>query len=114
MEHQVNTGVFYDLSIANLLIPSRKNLEIGLGLVNVLTLGELKAVVAHEFGHFAQRTMAVGRWVYIAQQIAGHIVARRDALDTFLARLSSWNRCLVPVVADRSVQFQIFDGYSFW
>jgi len=86
---QVNAGVFYDLSIANLLIPSRKNLEIGLGLVNVLTLGELKAVLAHEFGHFAQRTMAVGRWVYIAQQIAGHIVARRDALDTFLARLSS-------------------------
>ena len=85
---RVNAGVFYDLSLANLLIPSRKNLEIGLGLVNVLNLGELKAVLAHEFGHFAQRTMAVGRWVYIAQQIAGHIVARRDALDAFLVRLS--------------------------
>jgi Zn-dependent protease with chaperone function len=84
----VNAGVFYDLSIANLLIPSRKSLEIGLALVNVLSLGELKAVLAHEFGHFAQRTMAVGRWVYIAQQIAGHIVARRDAFDAFLARLS--------------------------
>jgi hypothetical protein len=33
--------------------------------------------------------MVVGRWVYVAQQIAAHIVARRDALDTFLARLSS-------------------------
>ncbi|HEU4625380.1 MAG TPA: M48 family metallopeptidase [Steroidobacteraceae bacterium] len=85
---RVNAAVFYDLSIANLLIPSRKNLEIGLGLVNVLTLGELKAVLAHELGHFAQKSMAVGRWVYIAQQVAGHIVARRDALDTFLARLS--------------------------
>jgi Zn-dependent protease with chaperone function len=86
---RVNAGVFYDLSLANLLIPSQKNLEIGLGLVNVLSLGELKAVLAHEFGHFAQRTMAVGRWVYIAQQVAGHIVARRDALDSFLARLSA-------------------------
>jgi len=85
---QVNACVSYDLSIANLLLPSRKNLEIGLGLVNVLSLGELKAVLAHEFGHFAQRTMAVGRWVYIAQQIAGHIVARRDAFDTFLGKLS--------------------------
>ena len=84
----VNASVFYDLSLANLLFPSRKNLEIGLGLVNVLSLGELKAVLAHEFGHFAQRTMAVGRWVYIAQQIAGHIVAKRDALDSFLAGLS--------------------------
>jgi hypothetical protein len=46
---RVNAGVFYDLSRANLLIASRKNLEIGLGLVNVLSLGlgELKAVLAH-------------------------------------------------------------------
>jgi Zn-dependent protease with chaperone function len=88
---RVNAAVFYDLSIANLLLPSRKNLEIGLGLVNVLTLGELKAVLAHEFGHFAQKSMAVGRWVYIAQQIAGHSVARRDALDTFLTRLSGFD-----------------------
>jgi Zn-dependent protease with chaperone function len=86
---QVNAAVFFDLSIANLIIPSRKNLEIGLGLINVLTLAELKAVLAHEFGHFAQRTMAVGRWVYIAQQIAGHIVVRRDGLDRFLQRLSA-------------------------
>lgn len=85
---QVNAGVFYDLSLINLLLPSRKNLDIGLGLVNVLNLGELKAVLAHEFGHFAQRTMAVGRWVYIAQQIAAHIVGKRDALDRILATLS--------------------------
>lgn len=86
---RVNAAVFYDLSIANLFIASRKNLEIGLPLVNVLNLGEFKAVLAHEFGHFAQRTMAVGRWVYIAHQIASHIVARRDAMDTFLQKLSN-------------------------
>ncbi|MBD9480692.1 M48 family metallopeptidase [Pseudoxanthomonas sp. PXM02] len=85
---RVNASVFYDLTLLNLLLPSRKNLEIGLALVNVLSLGELKAVLAHEFGHFAQRSMAVGRWVYVAQQIAAHIVAKRDALDTVLATLS--------------------------
>ncbi len=85
---RVNAAVFYDLSLANLLLPSRKNLEIGLGLVNVLGLGELKAVLAHEFGHFAQRTMAVGRWVYIAQQVAAHVIAKRDALDAFLAAIT--------------------------
>src|SRR5262249_27247334 len=42
----------------------------------------------HEFGHFAQRTMYVGRWVYIGQQIAAHIIAKRDALDRFLQILS--------------------------
>lgn len=85
---RVNAAVFYDLSVINLLFPSRKNLEIGLGLVNAVSLGEFKAVLAHEFGHFGQRSMAVGRWVYIAQQIAGHIIAKRDALDTFLRGLS--------------------------
>ena len=88
---RVNAAVFYDLSVLNLLFPSRKNLEIGLGLVNALSLGEMKAVLAHEFGHFGQRSMAVGRWVYIAQQIAGHIIAKRDALDSFLRGLSRFD-----------------------
>ena len=85
---RVNAAVFYDLSFRNLLFPSRKNLEIGLGLVNALSLDELKAVVAHEFGHFAQRTMAIGRWVYMAQQIVGHIVATRSWLDSVLGWIS--------------------------
>jgi Zn-dependent protease with chaperone function len=88
---RVNAAVFYELTIANLLLPSKKNLEIGLGLVNVLTLAELKAVLAHELGHFAQRTMAVGRWVYTAQQIAAHIVGKRDGLDHALHALSSFD-----------------------
>ncbi len=88
MSARVNAAVFYDLSLLNCLLPSKKNLEIGLGLVNVLSLGELRAVLAHEFGHFAQRSMAVGRWVYVAQQVAAQLVARRDRFDAFLARLS--------------------------
>jgi hypothetical protein len=54
----------------------------------MLNLGEFKAVCAHEFGHFGQRSMAVGRWVYTAQQVAAYIVTRRDALDGFLRGLS--------------------------
>jgi len=63
-------------------------LIIGLGLVNVLNLGELKAVLAHEFGHFAQGSMAVGRWVYVAQQIISHMVAVRDWLDNLVSFVS--------------------------
>lgn len=88
---RVNACVFYDLSFWNLLFPSKKNLELGLGLVNALSLDEMKAVVAHEFGHFAQKTMAVGRWVYVAQQVAGHIVASRGAFDRLLTALSTWD-----------------------
>lgn len=88
LSERVNAAVFYDLSLLNLFFPSKKNLEIGLALVNVLSLGELRAVLAHEFGHFAQRSMAVGRWVYLAQQITGHLVARRDKIDEFLEGLA--------------------------
>lgn len=84
LSNRVNAAVFYDLSLLNLLLPSKKNLEIGLPLVNALPLGELRAVLAHEFGHFAQRSMAVGRWVYVAQQIAGHLVSQRDKFDSLL------------------------------
>lgn len=88
LSHEVNAGVYYDLSLLNLLLPSKKNLVIGLGLVNVLSVSELKAVLAHEFGHFTQRSMAIGRWVYIARQIAAQIVFRRDALDRLLTGIS--------------------------
>jgi len=84
LSNRVNAAVFYDLSLLNLIFPSKKNLEIGLPLVNAMPLGELRAVLAHEFGHFAQRSMAVGRWAYVAQQVVQEMVARRDALDEFI------------------------------
>lgn len=88
---RVNASVSYDISLINLLFPSKKNLEIGLGAVNVLSLGELKAVLAHEFGHFAQRSMLLGRYVYVAQQIAARIVGKRDIFDNLLAGISSFD-----------------------
>ena len=115
---RVNAAVFYDLSPLNLLFPTKKNLEIGLGLVNVLSRSELRAVLAHEFGHFAQRAMAVGRWVYVAQQIAARLVAQRDMLDGFLQALSrfdfrvAWVGWLLSLIvwAIRSLVDSVFTG----
>jgi len=89
VSHLVNAAVSYDLSVLGLFFSSRKDLDVGLGLVNALSLSEFKAVLAHEFGHFAQRSMAVGRWVYVAQQIATQIVYRRDRLDRLLVWLGN-------------------------
>jgi len=91
LTNRVNASVSYDLSIFNLIFPSKKNLEIGLGLLNVLSLGEFKAVLAHEYGHFAQRSMLLGRYVYIAQQIAARIVTKRDFLDDILSGISRFD-----------------------
>ena len=60
----VNAAVFYRESLLSLLLPTSKNLVIGLGLVNQLNLSEFKAVLAHEFGHFSQNSMKLGRRSY--------------------------------------------------
>jgi Zn-dependent protease with chaperone function len=60
----VNASVFYHSSFWSMFFPVRKNLNIGLGLVNMVNVSELKAVIAHEFGHFSQKSMKVGSWVY--------------------------------------------------
>ncbi|MCB9697691.1 MAG: M48 family metalloprotease [Alphaproteobacteria bacterium] len=84
----VQAAVFFDLAAWNLLLPTRKNLMLGLGLVNVATLDELKAVLAHEFGHFAQRSTGVSRYAYTSMQIVAHLVGHRGRIDGFLHGLS--------------------------
>jgi Zn-dependent protease with chaperone function len=85
----VNAAVFYNTSILSLFLPTPKNLLIGLGLVNSLTLSEFKAVLAHEFGHFSQSSMKVGSYVYLANRIIGDVVYGRDWFDDLLAKLRS-------------------------
>lgn len=80
----VNAAVFYNTSLLNLIFPVRKNLEIGLGLVNALTLCEFKAVLAHEFGHFSQNSMRLGNYVYISNRIIADLVYQRDFWDNLL------------------------------
>lgn len=65
----VNACVFYDSSFWSMFLPVRKNLQIGLGLVNSVNVSEFKAVLAHEFGHFSQRSMKLGSYVYNVNQV---------------------------------------------
>ncbi len=65
----VNACVFYNSSFWSMFLPVRKNLKIGLGLVNAVNISELEAVIAHEFGHFSQKSMKVGSWVHQVNRI---------------------------------------------
>jgi Zn-dependent protease with chaperone function len=65
----VNAAVFYDSGFWSMFFPVRKNLQIGIGLVNSVTQKEFKAILAHEFGHFSQRSMKVGSYVYHVNHI---------------------------------------------
>ncbi|MES2892237.1 MAG: M48 family metallopeptidase [Bacteroidota bacterium] len=69
LSQDVNACVFYNSSFWSMFLPVKKNLMIGLGLVNALNVSEFKAVVAHEFGHFSQRSMKLGSFVYHVNHI---------------------------------------------
>jgi Zn-dependent protease with chaperone function len=83
----VNAAVFYNNPALSLFWPVPKNLLIGLGLVNALSLTEFKAVLAHEFGHFSQKSMKLGSYAYTAMRIMADIVYGRDRLDDWLDRV---------------------------
>ncbi len=88
---EVNAAVFYNSSLLSLIFPVKKNLLIGLGLVNGLNLSEFKAVLAHEFGHFSQSSMRLGSYVYIANRVIYDLVYQRDKLDDLLEKAKRFN-----------------------
>jgi Zn-dependent protease with chaperone function len=86
---EVNAAVTYRSSPLSLLVPTSKNLLVGLGLVNRLNLTELKAVLAHELGHFSQGSMKLGAYVYQANHIIADMVYGRDFFDDLLERMQN-------------------------
>ncbi|RFM34388.1 M48 family metallopeptidase [Chitinophaga silvisoli] len=65
----VNAAVIYPVRFMNMFWPVGKNLEIGLGLVNSLNVSEFTMAIAHEFGHFSQRSMKLASYVYTVNRM---------------------------------------------
>lgn len=70
----VNASVFYDSSFFSMFFPVRKNLLIGLGLINSVNMSEFKSVIAHEFGHFSQGSMRLGSYVYNVNKLIHNLL----------------------------------------
>ncbi len=105
VNNDVNAFVYYNSTFLSLIMPAKKNLMIGMGLMNALNLSEFKAVLAHEFGHFSQSSMRVGSYVYMANRIIYNMVFTRDQWDVYLdkwraldIRLSFMAWALTPIV----------------
>lgn len=65
----MNTTIFYNSSFLGLFLPARKNLEIGLGLINSVNISEFKMLLAHEFAHFSRRSMKLGSYIYSLNKV---------------------------------------------
>lgn len=86
IDPDVNAYVSYTNQMASLALPAGKELTVGMGLISCLNLNEFKAVIAHEFGHFSQRSMKVGSYINSANTIIHDMIFTRDKWDETLAR----------------------------
>ncbi|WP_378177572.1 M48 family metallopeptidase [Aquimarina sp. SS2-1] len=84
IDYDVNASVSFNSTFWSLFSPGKKNLRIGLALVNGLNISEFKAVVAHEFGHFSQSSMRIGSYVYMTNKIIHDMIFERDYWDRAL------------------------------
>jgi Zn-dependent protease with chaperone function len=91
---EVNASVFYDSSFWSMFLPVPKNLIIGVGLVNTVTKNELRSIIAHEFGHFSQRSMKVGSYVYQVNQVIFNLVYEDKKLDSFTSTIAEFHGIL--------------------
>lgn len=89
LSNDVNAAVFYDSNFWSMFFPVKKNLQIGMGLVNIVTKPELEAILGHEFGHFSQRTMKVGSYVYNVNRIIFNLLYDNESYDRLVKR---WTR----------------------
>jgi len=95
---EVNASVVYNSSFWSMFFPVRKNLRIGLGLLNALNRDELQAVIAHEFGHFSQRSMAVGSYVYTVNYVIHNLVNDDEDFNKLVGQVASISAFMYPLV----------------
>ncbi len=95
----VNACVFYDSSFWSMFFPVRKNLEIGLGLVSTISEQEFKAILAHEFGHFSQKSMKVGSYVYNVNQIIYNMLFDNESYHQMIQHWAEISGYFAPFVA---------------
>lgn len=74
VNYEVGASAFYYSNFWSMFFPAKKNLMIGLGLVNSVTKEELKAIIAHELGHFSQRSMKIGSYIHQVNTIIHHML----------------------------------------
>lgn len=91
LSSDVNASVFYDSNFWSMFLPIKKNLQIGLGLINSVSELELKAILAHEFGHFSQRSMKVGSYVYNVNRIIHNMLYDNDSYHSIAQSWGSVN-----------------------
>lgn len=76
---EVNACVFYVHPILSFFGFNKKNLNFGIGLLYGTNRSEIKAILAHEYGHFSQGSMRIGQIVSLCYNIISNLVNNDSA-----------------------------------
>jgi len=68
----------------------RRVMGLGLALMRVLSVAELRAVLAHEFGHFDAGDTALGPWLYKTRVAIGRTLDSLNETASLLSRPFVW------------------------
>jgi len=79
----VNAACISRTSLINLFVEPKRDLLIGLGLVNCTNLSEFKAVLAHEFGHFCHLGHT-SSYTVVVKRIIFDLVEGEDWFDRWI------------------------------
>jgi heat shock protein HtpX len=69
---------------------ARRVMGIGLPLLEVLTVEELRAVIAHEFGHYVSGDTRLGPWIYKTRVALGRTLESVAGHSAVLAKPFEW------------------------
>jgi len=86
---EVNAAVFYDSAFRSMIFPTRKNLNLGIALINSVTVEELRAIIAHEMGHFSQRSMKIGSYVYNLNKVVYNLLYDDETMNKMAYNITS-------------------------
>lgn len=95
LSSDVNAAVNYNPGFWNVLFSNKKSLTIGAPLLYYLSPIELKAVLAHEFGHFSQRLLKLSRFLNASYNLTYNIVNNNDYIDRLVIDWKLSNSWLV-------------------
>ena len=80
VSNECNAYVYHP-SLLGYIISGRQNLTIGLPLICMMNKTELKSILAHEFGHFTQKSVSTNRIANLSEFICASIARSESEID---------------------------------
>lgn len=81
-----NAHVKSQRTLIGTLISNKLELIIGIGLINSVTALELKAIIAHEFGHFSQKSLRINTLAYQVNRAIWDMLYDNEAYDNWVTK----------------------------